>query len=241
MKIRLASALISGLMISGASQAMAAAPVAPAAAPAAAPVGTTPGGIVASGVAVANPPAIVGNATAYQVAQQQRPTYYKPQIDQAQTRRNQIAAQLKPLYDKLEADSKNPKADRAALQQQAVQIQQIEQNGEREIQKLLEPLNLSQQYVLEQIGDKLDQATQNAMTKKKVTLVLDSQSIIKADQVYNLNQDILNELNVLIPSAQLVPPAGWMPRAQREQAAQQAAQQQAQAPAAPAGKQPEGR
>ena len=31
-----------------------------------------------------------------------------------------------------------------------------------------------------------------------------------------LNQDILAELNKLIPSAQLVPPAGWMPRAQRE-------------------------
>ena len=111
-----------------------------------------------------------------------------------------------------------------------------------DLQQILAPLNLSQQYVLEQIGDKLDDATQAAMTKKKVTVVLDSQSIIKADQVYNLNQDILAELNVLIPSAQLVPPAGWMPRAQREQAAQQAAQQgqQQPAPAAPA-KQPQGR
>ncbi|MFM9935457.1 MAG: OmpH family outer membrane protein, partial [Novosphingobium sp.] len=59
--------------------------------------------------------------------------------------------------------------------------------------------------------------------------------------VYNLNQDILNELNTVIPTAQLVPPAGWMPRAQREAAAQQAAAQGAAAPAAPAGKQPEGR
>ena len=231
MKLPLSSALIAVLMLSTAPQAMAQKSA-----------GSTPGGVVASGIAVANPPAIVANSTAYQTAQQQRPVTYKAQIDQAQTRRNQISAQLKPLYDKIEADSKNPKADRAALQQQAVQIQQIEQNGEREIQQILAPLNLSQQYVLEQIGDKLDDATQAAMTKKKVTVVLDSQSIIKADQVYNLNQDILAELNVLIPSAQLVPPAGWMPRAQREQAAQQAAQQgqQQPAPAAPA-KQPQGR
>jgi hypothetical protein len=81
------------------------------------------------------------------------------------------------------------------------------------------------------------------MTKRKITLVLDSQSVLKADGVYNLNQDILTELNVLVPSAQLVPPTGWMPRAQREAAAQQAAAQGAApaAAAAPAGKAPEGR
>ena len=65
------------------------------------------------------------------------------------------------------------------------------------------------------------------MTKRKISLVLDSQSVIKADQAYNLNQDILTELNALIPSAQLVPPAGWLPRAQREQQAQQQAAQAA--------------
>lgn len=190
-----------------------------------------------SGLAVANPSAVVAASSAYQTAQQQRPVTYKPQIDQANTRKNQIEAQLKPLITKLEADSKAANPNRAALQQQYEQIQGIQQAGEAEIQKILEPLQLSQQYVLEQIGDKLDAATQAAMDKKKVTLVLDSQSVIKAGQAYNLNQDILAELNKLIPSAQLVPPAGWMPRAQREQ--QQAAQAQA-APAAGT-KAPEGR
>ncbi|WP_338466350.1 OmpH family outer membrane protein [Novosphingobium sp. ZN18A2] len=181
------------------------------------------------GIAVANPQAIVAASNAFKTAQQQRPVTYKAQIDQAKARRDQIQAQLKPLYEKLEADSKKPNADQAALQKQAVQIRQIEQSGQAEINKILEPLQLSQQYVLEQIGDKLDQATQQAMDKQKVTLVLDAQSVVKADQTYNLNQAILTELNALIPSAQLVPPAGWMPRAEREQqAAQQAAQQQQQ-------------
>ena len=203
---RIASALVAGLLVSVAPQAMAAAP--------AAPVAT--GGVVAAGIAVANPPAIVASSSAYQTAQQQRPVTYKAQIDQANTRKNQITAQLQPLYAKLEADSKAPKPDQAALRQQYAQIQQI-----------LEPLQLSEQYVLEQIGDKLDDATQSAMTKRKISLVLDSQSVIKADQAYNLNQDILTELNALIPSAQLVPPAGWLPRAQREQQAQQQAAQAA--------------
>jgi hypothetical protein len=51
---------------------------------------------------------------------------------------------------------------------------------------------------------------------------------------YNLNQDIVNELNTLIPSATLVPPQGWEPREVREARAQQAAQGQQGAAAAPA-------
>jgi hypothetical protein len=43
------------------------------------------------------------------------------------------------------------------------------------------------------------------------------------NNAYNLNQDILNELNTLLPSAQLVPPTGWEPRELREARAQQAA------------------
>jgi Skp family chaperone for outer membrane proteins len=220
MKLRYASALLAGLAVAA---------VTPTAAVAQAAV---------QGIAIANPSAVVGASAAFQTAQSQRPTTYKPQIDQANARKTQIEAQLKPLIDKLQADSKVANPNRASLQQQYEQIQQIEQAGQAEIQKILEPLNLSQQYVLEQIGDKLDAATQAAMDKKKITLVLDSQSVIKAGQPYNLNQDILAELNKLIPSAQLVPPAGWMPRAQREQQAQAQAAQQ---PAAAGSKVPEGR
>ncbi len=209
---------------------------------AAAPASSTPGGIVAPGIAYANAQAVVGASAAYKTAMVQLPVTYKAQIDAVNTRRNQISAQLKPLYDKFEADQKAAKPDQASLRTQAAQIQQIEQSAEREIQQMAEPLNVAQQYIIEQISDKLTAATQAAMTKRKITLVLDSQSVLKADAVYNLNQDILNELNTLVPSVQLVPPAGWLPRAQREAAAQQAAQGGA-APAAPApaGKAPEGR
>jgi hypothetical protein len=58
--------------------------------------------------------------------------------------------------------------------------------------------------------------------------------VVAATNAYNLNQAILDELNVAIPTAQLVPPAGWEPREVREQKAAQAAQQSG-AAAAPAG------
>lgn len=233
MQNRIFAAFAAALALGTAPQAMAQA----------APIQSTPGGIIAPGIAYANAQAVVGASAAYKTAMVQLPVTYKAQIDAVNTRRNQVTAQLKPLYDKFEADQKAAKPDQASLRTQAAQIQQLEQSAEREIQQMAEPLNVAQQYIIEQISDKLTAATQAAMTKRKITLVLDSQSVLKADAVYNLNQDILNELNTLIPSVQLVPPAGWMPRAQREAAAQQAAAQGA-APAAapaPAGKAPEGR
>lgn len=192
---------------------------------------------VVKGIAVANPTAIVVSSNAFKTAEQQRQTTYKAQIDQANARRAQIEAQLRPLATKLQNDAQAAKPNQAALQQQYAQIQQIEASGQQEMNQILAPIALSRAYVLEQIQDKLAPATQQAMARQNITLLIDSQSVIDANQAYNLNQAILNELNTLIPSAQLVPPQGWVPRAQRE--AQAAAAQPAAAPAS--GQQPAGR
>jgi Skp family chaperone for outer membrane proteins len=182
------------------------------------------------GIAVANPTAIVALSNAYKVAEQQRPVTYKPQIDQANNRKAQIEAQLRPMATKLQADARAASPNQAALQQQYAQIQQIEQSGQQEINNLLQPVALSRAYVVEQIGDKLEQATKQAMAKQRIDLLLDAGAVINAPETYNLNQAILNELNAILPSAQLVPPAGWLPRAQREQQAAAQAQQPAATP-----------
>lgn len=228
MKIISKSLVAASLMLAGSQLAF----VAPAAAQA------------VKGIAVANPTAIVALSNAFKVAEQQRPVTYKAQIDQANARKTQIEAQLRPMATKLQADAQAPNAasNQAALQQQYAQIQQIEQSGQNEINQILQPVALSRAYVVEQIGDKLEQATKQAMTKQKIEILLDAQSVINAGEPYNLNQAILNEVNVLLPSAQLVPPAGWLPRAQREQQAQQqgGAPAATAAPATPATK-PKGR
>ena len=191
-----------------------------------------------AGIAVANLDAVVGNSNAFKTAQTQRPVTYKPQIDQAEARRRAISAQLQPMVDKFnrerQAANANTPAAQASLAQQAQAIQALQENGQRELQTILQPAALSEAYVQEQISDKLDQAVKNAMTKGKVSLLLNPQAILAMNNnAYNLNQSILTELNTLIPSATLVPPAGWEPREVREQRAAQAAQQGA-APAAPA-------
>lgn len=207
-----------------------------------------------SGIAVANLDAAIGNSDAYRVASQQRQTTYKSTYDQAETRAKQLEAQLKPMADKFQADRAANKPE-AVLVPQVQTIQQLQERGKQEIQQILMPVALSEAYVNEQIGDKLDQAVQAAMTKKGVTLVLQPQAVLARSNAYELTPAIISELNALIPSAQLVPPQGWLPREIREQqAAQQAAQQPRPAaqpgaaapapaprPATPAGPQPDGR
>lgn len=200
---------------------------APAAVLAAAPASAQ----MVKGLAVANQTAIVALSNAYKVAEQQRPVTYKPQIDQANARKTAIENQLRPLETKLQADARAANPNQASLQQQYAQIQQISQAGQQEINTILQPIALSRAYVVEQIGDKLEQATRQAMAKQRIDILIDSSAVINAPETYNLNQAILNELNAIMPTAQLVPPAGWVPRAQREQ---QAAQQQQQPAAAPA-------
>jgi Skp family chaperone for outer membrane proteins len=202
---------------------------------------------VVSAIGVINPEGILVSSTAFQTAEQQRPVTYKATIDAAQAREAQIQAQLKPLADKFNTDRAAAKPNNAALQQQFAQIQQLRQSGDQELQEMLQPLELSRQYVIEQIEDKLGTAVDQAMAKRGVSIVLRRDAVIKANGAYDLNQAVLTELNALIPSAQLVPPQGWMPRAEREAAAQRAAQQGAQQggaaakPAQPAGPAPDGR
>ena len=180
---------------------------------------------VVAGIGWANIEAAEAATTAFKTAESQRPVTYKAQIDAANARKTQIEAQLQPLATKLQTDARAANPNQAALQQQYAQIQQIEQSGQNEINNLLQPVALSRAYVVEQIGDKLEQATKQAMAKQRIDILLDSGSVINAPEAYNLNQAILNELNTILPSAQLVPPNGWLPRAQRDQ--QAAAQQQA--------------
>ncbi|MES2492259.1 MAG: OmpH family outer membrane protein [Pseudomonadota bacterium] len=209
-------------------------------APAAAP--TAPAGPIVAGLGIANLEAVMVNSNAYKTAQSQRPTTYKAQYDAAEARRAQIAAQIKPLVDKFNADRAAASPNQASLQQQAQTIQQIQESAQGELQKILQPAALSENYVQEQLGEKLPVAVNAAMTKRKITLLVNPENVLSANPAYNLNQDILNELNAAAPSVQLVPPAGWEPRQVREARAQQAGQQQAPA-AAPAttSKQPSGR
>ena len=197
-----------------------------------------------AGLGVADQRRAVVESAAFVNANAARPTTYKAQYDAAQAKSNQIRQQLEPLVNKFNTDvqAPNAQANQAALQQQLGQIQQLREQGSQEVQEILQPVALSEAYVLEQISDKFDAAVRSAMTKRKISIVFEVGSTLAHNDAYDLTKDITAELNATIPTAQLVPPQGWLPRQQREQQARAAAAQgQAAAPAAPAAQQPEGR
>jgi len=217
MKTLLKTFVVAGLL-AGAAQGAVAAPAKPAAPAAAA---TTVGGV--NGIAVANLDAVVANSAAFKKAQVDRDTAYKAQIDAAKAKEGTLNAQLKPLVEKFQKDRATPGANQAALQAQVQQLQQLQEQGKQEIEKIIEPVRRSDAYVLEQIMDKRAAAVQAAMTKAGVTLLINPESVLAATNAYNLNQAILNELNAAVTSVQVVPPAGWQPREVREQQGQQQA------------------
>lgn len=211
-----------------------------AAAPAAAPAPTGP---VIAGIAVADIDLIVANSAAVRGSGALQQTTYKATLDQAKARRDALNAQLKPLADKFNADRAAANPDQASLEKQLATIRQMENSANQELQQILQPVSLSQTYVQEQVEERLAAAVNAAMSKKKISLLLRPDAVVSAAApAYNLNQDILTELNALIPTAQIVPPQGWQPRQVREAQAQQAAaQQQNAAPAAGSTSAPSGR
>lgn len=232
MKTLFRTVVVAGLLLGASQAALAARPKADEApAPATAP-STGP---AVPGLAVVDMEGVVANSNAFKVAQQQRQVTYKATFDAADARKKQITAQLQPLVDKFNRDRQAPSANtpagQASLQQQAENIQRIQQSGQQELQTILRPVAMSEAYVNEQISDKLSAAVQAAMTKNKISLVVNPQAVVAAaGSYYSLNQAIVDELNVSIPAAQLVPPSGWEPREIREQRAAAAEAQGQQAP-----------
>ncbi|WP_420605954.1 OmpH family outer membrane protein [Novosphingopyxis sp.] len=189
------------------------------------------------GVAYADLEAAARQSSAYVNAVQQRQTTYAAQIQQAQAARQADAARLQPLADQFNAARAAATPDENQLRTLYTQIQQIQNEGEGKLQQILQPVALSEAYVNEQIGDQLKAAVDAARSRAKVTLLLGAGAVIDGDDSYDLTDEVTAELNRLIPNAQIVPPAGWVPRAQRERQAVQ----QGQPPAPSTPPQPESR
>ena len=239
MKLLLKSVLSTGLLLAAAQ------PVLAQTRPAAAPLGP-----MVPGVAVASMEAAIGGSNAYRAAAQQRPVDYKAVYDRAQARAAQLDAELKVMIDRFNADRAARKPD-AVLQPQFAAIQQKQQAAKDELEQIMLPVSLSEAYVIEQIEAKLDAAVRAAMAKGRYSLLLQPQAVVLGPG-YDITPAVVAELNTLIPTAQLNPPPGWLPRSVREQQAAQAAAAGTPAPAAApgaapaaprpaAGPQPEGR
>ncbi len=161
-------------------------------------------------VAYSDVEAVISLSQAAKTAQSQMRVTYKPQFDTLESRARVLEAEYNVLVTKFQADQRaNP--NNPALQTQAAAIQAKQQSVQQDLARLRQPIARVEQYVLEQIDTRLDAAVTAAMAKKRVTLLISRQAVIKNSPGTDLTQDIVTELNTLLPSVSITPPANWQP------------------------------
>jgi Skp family chaperone for outer membrane proteins len=174
-------------------------------------------------VAYSDPQAVLAQSQAWKTAQSQIQTTYKAQIDAFESRSKVLQAELNAMAVRFEADQKaNP--NNPSLPGQAKAIQDKQAAAQQELGRLSDGFERARAYALEQIDTKLDQAFTQAMTKKRIQLVIQRQAVLKPAPGTDLTPDILAELNALIPAVGIVPPAGWQPGGQQQRPAVPGAQ-----------------
>lgn len=162
-------------------------------------------------IAVANYEAAIARSQAYTVAMTQMQTTYKTDIDAIKARAVALQAEIKPLVDAYNAAVQQPGATPQSVQPQAQALQTKQQSGEQELARLRQRVSLATAYVEEQIAMKLETAIKAAMKAKNVDMVLSPQSVIAREPYVDITEAIVLELNKLVPSASITPPAGWEP------------------------------
>ncbi|MEH3104603.1 MAG: OmpH family outer membrane protein [Sphingomonas phyllosphaerae] len=183
-----------------------------------------------AGIAVGDPEAAVANSKAWATARTQIQTTYKAQLDQANTRRQAITTELQPLVAAYQKAAAAPGATEASLRTQAQAIQTREQSANAELQRLTAPASRAQAYAIEQISAKLPDAVNGAVRAKNVSLLLRPNAALFAQPTTDITSAITAELDRLVPTVGITPPANWQPGQQGEGAPAAAAT----APAAPA-------
>ena len=180
------------------------------------------------GIAIVNVDSAVGQSAAAQTATTQMQTTYKTNIDQLNARNTALQAELKTKQDALQAavtaaGAKPTPAQQQSLQTQYEALQRRAQEAQAELQQVQQPLQLARAYVVEQIGARLDEAMRSLMTKSKVDLLLKEGAAEAYAPGVDLTAALVTEINALVPSVGIVPPAGWRPGGQQGQGAAPAA------------------
>jgi len=191
---------------------------------------------VKQAIAIVNVEQAVAQSAAAQTAGQQMQVTYKAQIDQLNARQTALQTELKQKQDALQAaataaGANPPAAKQQELQTQYTALQRRAQEAQAELQRIGEPVQIAREYILEQIGAKLSEAMRAVMTKNKIDALLKAEATEAFAPGADVTNLLVQELNGLVPTVGIVPPQGWRPGGQGQQAPAAGA---APAPAAPA-------
>ncbi|MEE4350811.1 MAG: OmpH family outer membrane protein [Pacificimonas sp.] len=192
-------------------------------------LGATASFAQAQTVGVLDAQGAIRGSQAFQTAIQQLQTQYAAQIQQSQTREQQLTQELQTAAQALQTAAQQPNADQNALRQQQAQLQQRQQAAQQELGTLREPIARAESYIIEQVQVQLDAAVRAAMTATGTQLVLRPEAVVLAlnPAAANITDDTITQLNQRLQAVSITPPEGWQ-QGQTLAAARQAAQPQQQ-------------
>jgi Skp family chaperone for outer membrane proteins len=175
------------------------------------PMFAAPAAAQARAVAVADVRAAAAKSNAFTVASQQIQTTYKAQIDQQETRGQTLQAEMNVLIAKYNEEAKKSPQNQTALQAAAKAVQDKRQAAQDELGKIGEPVELALAYVEDQISVRMNEAIKAAMTAKKVDLLLQPDAVLARENNVDITDAVVVELNKILPSVTITPPAGYKP------------------------------
>lgn len=190
--------------------------------------------------------ALIGS-NALQTAYSQIGTTYAAQIEQRQTKQQQLATLLQPFDTNSNGQLDESELPAVQSSSSFVQIQTLE----GEVSALSNQVNGARIFAVEQILAQYPAALTEVTTAQSIVMVLQPDTIQFAAQGADITAQITTALNTRVPSVAIVPPADWRPSRNAAQIfqeiqqtlltaqliqQQQAAQQQAPAAPAPSGR-----
>ena len=198
---------------------------------------SAPASAQALGVGSANLEAAVGNAAALKTAETQIQTQYKAQIDAFNARRSAISAEMEPMAREIQTLQANTATPPATLQAKVTAYRTREAAAQRELTPLAAPFQRPLSYAQEQVTAQLDAAIRAAMVAKRIGIIVSPQAVVAIQPAADLTADVTTQLNTLVKTVSVTPPAGWQPGQQQGAAPAPAAA----APAAARPNRPQGR
>lgn len=175
------------------------------------PMLAVPAAAQAKAVAVADVRVAAGRSNAFTVASQQIETTYKATIDQQQTRGQTLQAEINVLIAKYNEEVKKTPQNSTALQAAGKALQDKRQAANAELTQIGAPVDLAIAYVEDQISLRMNEAIKAAMTAKKVDLLLNPDAVLARENNVDITDAVIAEINRILPTVTITPPAGYQP------------------------------
>ena len=180
-----------------------------------------------AGIATTDTTDVIMSAKAFGIAYKQIGTTFQANGDLMNQKRreiNDINTQLDTNKDK---NLTQEELDAAVKAKNPV-LKQLDEK-EKEVAQLQQPIVTAQAFALESIAAKFSEAQQRVVTAKKINIVLSPDAIIWAPETVDITAAIAAELDKIIPTVAITPPADWRPQSTTEPLYQQVQQRLMQA------------